>query len=89
MSFKFILGRLSFNHWRALNLRAITKIESCIFMLPSWNKDYYDIVIIIKARTINQGLIQQGVWVSFGLPGPWKIPDFRWKDTLDFGMCFL
>ena len=36
-----------------------------------------------------QGLSQQGVWVSFWHPGPRKIPIFGGKDTLSFGQSFL
>ena len=36
-----------------------------------------------------QGLSQQEVWVSFGLPGSLKIPDFRFKKHPRFWYVFF
>ena len=62
--------------------------------------NFYSIIIsysieIILHRFSDHGKILISPWikkrirVSFGLPGSWKIPDFRQKDTLDIGMCFF
>ena len=39
--------------------------------------DIFSSNILPKMLMSRQGLSQQGVWVSFGLPGSWEIPDFR------------
>ena len=43
----------------------------------------------VLAESLEQGLSQQGVRMSFWHPGPLKLPILREKDTLSFGQKFL